>query len=633
MIDWIGATLAVYGPWLVGGMAMMETALLLGLILPAEPTIIVATAFALEGHFSFGSVVVAAVVGAALGDSVGFFVGRWGGRRVLRGKGRLARSARRQQDRASVLFDRHPIFAVTLARAIPFVRTLMPPVAGSTALTYRRFLVFDLLGVTAWAVVGLGIAYTGARGWQLGVASVGFEGALLVGAAFLMGLVLLKRLLLRMVGPSGQLSLGLTGNIASGKSTVAAIWAEAGIPVLDADELAREVVRPGSPGLEAVVSEFGHGILRQDGSLDRAALSDLIFSDDESRLRLEGILHPRIWVLRDRWMRKHAAAQSSLTACEVPLLFEAGLEGDFDVSVFVDGSEETRFARLRDERGLAEEHARRIMAAQMDPSDKRMRASYVLQNEDGLQELEEEALDLLARVRREVVPRKDPAPGRLRIDMHMHTRTSFDCLSDPKLVLAAARARGVQRIAITDHDRLDGALALAADFPDSIIPGEEVKTAEGVDVIGLYLEEVIPRGTPAREVCRRIREQGGLVYLPHPYARGKGASGRYAEELAPLLDIVEVFNGRLHPGNLNEPAEELAARWSKARGAGSDAHTVGEVAGAYVEVEEHANEPKALLAALEGARVRGTTTPWSVHLASTWAKIHKRLPGGSGELR
>ena len=217
MIDWIGANLAVYGPWLVGAMAMMETAVLLGLILPAEPTIIVAPAFALAGHFSFGSVVVAAVMGAPLGDSVGFMVGRWGGPRVLRGKGRLARSARRQQDRASVLFDRHPIFAVTLARAIPFVRTLMPPVAGSTALGYRRFLVFDLLGVTAWAVVALGIAYTGTRGWLLGLAAVGFEGALLVGTAFLVRLVLLQRFLLRMVGPAGQLALGLTGNIASGK--------------------------------------------------------------------------------------------------------------------------------------------------------------------------------------------------------------------------------------------------------------------------------------------------------------------------------------------------------------------------------------------------------------------------------
>ena len=207
------------------------------------------------------------------------------------------------------------------------------------------------------------------------------------------------------------------------------------------------------------------------------------------------------------------------------------------------------------------------MAAQMEPSQQRVRADYVLKNEEGLQELEDEALVLLARVRREAVAEKDPAPGRLRIDMHMHTRASFDCLSDPMLVLAAARARGVHRITITDHDRLDAALALAADFPDAVIPGEEVKTAEGVDVIGLYLDKEIPGGTPAKEVCQRIKEQGGLVYLPHPYARGKGASGRYAEELAPLVDIVEVFNGRLHPGHLNEPGEELAARWSKARGA------------------------------------------------------------------
>ena len=631
MIDWIGANLAVYGPWLVGGMAMMETALLIGLVLPAEPTIIVATAFALEGHFSFGSVVIAAVLGAGLGDSVGFLVGRLGGAQVLRGKGRLARVARRQQDRASVLFDRHPISAVTLARIIPFVRTIMPPAAGSTALPYRRFLVFDLLGVVGWAVVGLGIAYTGTRGWQLGLASVGTGWALLWGAAFVAGLLVVKRLLLGLVGPSGQVSVGLTGNIAAGKSTVAEIWAEAGIPVLSSDELAREVVRPGTPGLKAVVSAFGREVLNEDGSLDRAALSALVFSDDEARRRLEDILHPRIWVLRDRWMRTHSASQSSLTVCEVPLLFEAGLEGDFDVSVFVDGPEESRLARLTDERGLAEEEARRIMAAQMEPSQQRVRADYVLKNEEGLQELEDEALVLLARVRREAVAEKDPAPGRLRIDMHMHTRASFDCLSDPMLVLAAARARGVHRITITDHDRLDAALALAADFPDAVIPGEEVKTAEGVDVIGLYLDKEIPGGTPAKEVCQRIKEQGGLVYLPHPYARGKGASGRYAEELAPLVDIVEVFNGRLHPGHLNEPGEELAARWSKARGAGSDAHTLGEVGGVYVEVEEHANQPGALLAALEGARVRGATSPWSVHLASTWAKVRKRLPSGAGE--
>ena len=123
-----------------------------------------------------------------------------------------------------------------------------------------------------------------------------------------------------------------------------------------------------------------------------------------------------------------------------------------------------------------------------------------------------------------------------------------------------------------------------------------------------------------------MRDQGGLVYLPHPYARGKGGAGRYAEELAPLVDVIEVFNGRLHPGHLNGPGEDLAARWSKPRGAGSDAHLLGEVAGAWVEVEQHPNEPAALLAALEHAQVRGVTTPWVVHLGSTWAKVRKRLP-------
>jgi predicted metal-dependent phosphoesterase TrpH len=92
------------------------------------------------------------------------------------------------------------------------------------------------------------------------------------------------------------------------------------------------------------------------------------------------------------------------------------------------------------------------------------------------------------------------------------------------------------------------------------------------------------------------------------------------------VDIVEVFNARLHPGRLNGPAEELAAAHGKLRGAGSDAHTIGEVGGAWVEVPFHENRPDALLAALVHGRVEGTTTPYWVHLASTWAKIRKKLP-------
>jgi predicted metal-dependent phosphoesterase TrpH len=212
----------------------------------------------------------------------------------------------------------------------------------------------------------------------------------------------------------------------------------------------------------------------------------------------------------------------------------------------------------------------------------------------------------------------------MRIDFHLHTRASMDSLSDPAKVLERALACGLDRIAITDHNSMAAALEMAADFPDRIIPGEEVKTAEGVDVIGLYLVEEIPKGTPAEATCRRIHEQGGLVYLPHPYARGKGGSGRLAETLAPLLDIVEVFNGRLSPAR-DRPAVELAERRKLPRGAGSDAHTVGEVGRTWVELPEHPNDAKSLLAALERGVVHGTKAPGWVRIASNWAKIRKKL--------
>ena len=626
MIEWIGANMAVYGPLLVGAMALFETALIIGLVLPAEPTIIVATAFALEGHFSFAAVVVAALVGAAVGDSCGFMLGRYGGRRVLSGKGRLARSARRHQNRTSALFERHGVLSISSARLIPFARTLMPLAAGSTRLAYRRFLIFDLLGVAGWGIIGLGFAYGAARGWQVGVQSLGAGWAAVLGIIAIALFLAIKDRMLATSKASTMFSIGLTGNVAAGKSAVAQFWAADGIPLVSADELSREAVKPGSPGLAAVVAAFRDEVLNDSGSLDRAALGAIVFGDKEARATLERILHPRIRVLRDRWMRERFSEATTLTVAEVPLLFEAGLERDFDVTVFVDAPEDVRLARLTAERGLDATKARSIMSSQLDPGLKRDRADHVLVNDGSLDALEGSARQLLGRLRRESTVGRGPPSGRIRIDMHLHTKASFDCLSDPQRVIEAARARGVQRIAITDHNRLTTALEMAEAFPESVIPGEEVKTAEGIDVIGLYLREEIPKGTSAREVCRLVHEQGGIVYLPHAYARGKGGSGRYAEELAPLVDVVEVFNARLHPGRLNEPAEDLAARWDKARGAGSDAHTVGEVAGAFVEVGEHPNQPAALLKALEEARIRGVTAPRSVHLASTWAKVRKRLP-------
>jgi len=217
-------------------------------------------------------------------------------------------------------------------------------------------------------------------------------------------------------------------------------------------------------------------------------------------------------------------------------------------------------------------------------------------------------------------------PPTIRLDLHNHTRASWDCLSDPEALLRRARARGIQRIAITDHNRLKVALAMHQRYPDEIIPGEEVKTREGIDLIGLYIRSEIPKGTPARDVCHLIREEGGIIYLPHPYAPGKGGGGRHAEALVPLVDVVEVFNARLHPRRWNEPAEELARAHGKLRGAGSDAHTLGEVGGAWVELPGHENRPPDLLAALSMAQVGGRTAPFWIHLASTWAKVRKSLP-------
>jgi dephospho-CoA kinase len=412
------------------------------------------------------------------------------------------------------------------------------------------------------------------------------------------------------------LSVALTGNVASGKSTVAETWRTSGVPVVSADELSRRAVEPGTPGLQAVVQAFGEQQLAADGTIDRSRLRELVFADEAARGRLEAILHPIIGQLRDRWLQDRVAEGATLVVSEIPLLFETGLQGDFDRIVVVEAPDEERLHRLVDLRDISSGEARRIMAAQMDPAAKRVKADFVVTNDGTLEELRAEAAHVLRQLRDGT---NDEAT--MRIDLHVHTEGSWDCLSDPEQVLERALERGLGRIAITDHNRLDVALRMAETHPDQIIPGEEVKTAEGIDVIGLYLDEEIPKGTPAKETIERIRDQGGIPYLPHPYAGGKGGGGSFADTLAPLCDVVEVFNARLHKPRQNELAEELAARHGRLSGAGSDAHTLGELGRAYVVVPPHLNRPKELLAALESGRSVGTVSSHLVHLASTWAKV------------
>lgn len=211
-----------------------------------------------------------------------------------------------------------------------------------------------------------------------------------------------------------------------------------------------------------------------------------------------------------------------------------------------------------------------------------------------------------------------------RLDLHIHTRSSRDCLSEYADVISTARSRGLDRIAVTDHNEIEGALRMRQAAPDLVIVGEEVKTAEGVDVTGLFLSEKIPKGTPAIETAQRIREQGGYVYIPHPFAGGKGGGEEVLKRLAPWIDVVEVFNARIHRPALNARARLWAAEQGLPGGAGSDAHTLREIGRAVVDVPPF-DGPEGFLDALRAGRVDGRASSRLVHLASTWAKLAGRL--------
>jgi dephospho-CoA kinase len=187
------------------------------------------------------------------------------------------------------------------------------------------------------------------------------------------------------------LRVGLTGNIASGKSTVARVWARHGARIIDADQLARRAVEPGSPGLKEVVSAFGAGVLDPGGALDRGALRRVVFRDPEARGRLEAIVHPEVARLRADEEAAAEAEGARVVVNDIPLLFEVGLEDEFDLVILVDAPEEVRHERLVRERGLDAAEARRMIEAQLPAAVKRGRAEVVIENEGTVAELEARA--------------------------------------------------------------------------------------------------------------------------------------------------------------------------------------------------------------------------------------------------
>lgn len=218
-------------------------------------------------------------------------------------------------------------------------------------------------------------------------------------------------------------------------------------------------------------------------------------------------------------------------------------------------------------------------------------------------------------------------------DLHAHSRTSFDSLAAPASLVRAAASRGLTHLAITDHDRIDGALRareLAATIaPDlTVIVGEEVRTQEG-DLIVLFLERPIPPGLPVEETIAAARAQDALVGIPHPFDRMRGSllRGPGGERLAASVDWVETHNARIVAGPGNRRASEFAAAHGLAGVAVSDAHTGLEVGVAYTIFESDPSTAAGLLAALPTAElVTGRATIF-VRLLTPIAKVVQRARG------
>ena len=182
--------------------------------------------------------------------------------------------------------------------------------------------------------------------------------------------------------------IGLTGTVAGGKSTVGR-WFEAwGADRVDADELAREAVAPGSEGLRRVVEAFGEAILLESGELNRPAVRKLVFSDDGARETLEGIVHAEVSRLRAVWRNQRVADGAHILVEEVPLLFETGMEDQYDAVVVVDAPVAARRRRAVRTRGWTEQEFDAVEASQLEPSEKRSRADHVIWNDGDMKALE-----------------------------------------------------------------------------------------------------------------------------------------------------------------------------------------------------------------------------------------------------
>ncbi|HMJ19666.1 MAG TPA: dephospho-CoA kinase [Gemmatimonadaceae bacterium] len=205
--------------------------------------------------------------------------------------------------------------------------------------------------------------------------------------------------------------IGLTGNIASGKSEVARMLADRGATIIDADVLAREAVRPESQALRDIVKRWGKDVLQQDGSLDREALRQIVFADQTELDALNRIVHPGVIRMQDREVALAKERGDPIVVCVIPLLFERNLVDEFDAIVLVDAPRPLRLERLVTTRGLEETEAMNMIASQMPAELKRARADHCIDNTGSLDDLERDVDALWSSLQRDAVKTVGKAPG------------------------------------------------------------------------------------------------------------------------------------------------------------------------------------------------------------------------------
>ena len=214
------------------------------------------------------------------------------------------------------------------------------------------------------------------------------------------------------------------------------------------------------------------------------------------------------------------------------------------------------------------------------------------------------------------------------VDLHCHTSASFDSLASPESIVKAAAKRGITHLAITDHDRIEGALRARDAAPDglTVIVGEEVKTADG-DLIALFLERAVAPGRPARETIAEVREQGGLVGIPHPFDRYRGSMLKdpRLEAIGGLVDWVEAHNARVVGGTGNERAAAFAHEMGLPGIAVSDAHSSLEVGVAYTVLEGDPSTPEGLLAALATLTALELVPGRATYFVRLWTPVAKGI--------